>query len=131
MAKDIAYCGIGRIPSTKRRGSMKECAQKNQVRYYGIKKIDTTMLKAYDSKKFKKGSSKEKTMENLALYRARVKKLKGMISIEKDKTKKKEQEKALKIAEDALKKTAESYRKMSRSRKSKRSRKSRKSSRRN
>jgi hypothetical protein len=32
------YCSIGKVPSGKRLGSMKECAELGQIRYYGIKK---------------------------------------------------------------------------------------------
>lgn len=35
-----AYCGIGNVPKNKKRGSMKECAEAGQIRYYGLKLID-------------------------------------------------------------------------------------------
>ena len=38
------FCGIGKIPKKSRRGTMRECAEKGQVRYYGIKKIDAKTL---------------------------------------------------------------------------------------
>ena len=34
------YCGIGKVPKGSKRGSMKECVESGQIRYYGIKKID-------------------------------------------------------------------------------------------
>lgn len=33
------YCGIGKLPKDKRRGSMIECAENGKVAYYGVKKI--------------------------------------------------------------------------------------------
>jgi len=44
------YCGIGKIPKAQRRGNMRECAEKGQIRYYGIKKIDTKTLEASKNK---------------------------------------------------------------------------------
>jgi len=48
---DDAFCGIGKIPNGKRRGNMMECAEKKQVRYWGIKKVDNRTLKAVKNKK--------------------------------------------------------------------------------
>ena len=44
------YCGIGKIQKGHRRGNMRECAEKGQIRYYGIKKIDTKTLEATKNK---------------------------------------------------------------------------------
>ena len=38
------YCGIGDVPKGHKRGTMRECAEKKQIRYYGIKKIDSKTL---------------------------------------------------------------------------------------
>lgn len=38
------FCGVGKIPKKSRLGTMQECAEKGQVRYYGIKKIDPNIL---------------------------------------------------------------------------------------
>ena len=38
------FCGIGKMPKKSRRGTMRECAEKGQIRYYGIKKIDAKTL---------------------------------------------------------------------------------------
>lgn len=43
MSDDI-YCGSGKIPAGKREGTMKECLKKNQVRLWGVKKIDKKVL---------------------------------------------------------------------------------------
>jgi len=62
------YCGIGKIPKRQRRGNMKECAEKGQVRYYGIKKIDTKTLEASKNK-----DSIPETREKLILEISRQK----------------------------------------------------------
>ena len=38
------FCGIGKVPAKSRLGSMKECAEKKQIRYYGVKKVDPKIL---------------------------------------------------------------------------------------
>lgn len=42
--KDM-YCGIGKIPSGKIRGTPEHCVQTNQIRYYGLELIDEDLLK--------------------------------------------------------------------------------------
>lgn len=43
--KKKMYCGIGPVPKGKIRASPEYCVKKNQIRYYGIKAIDKTLLK--------------------------------------------------------------------------------------
>jgi hypothetical protein len=38
------FCGIGKMPKKSRRGTMRECAEKGQIRYYGIKKVDAKTI---------------------------------------------------------------------------------------
>ena len=38
------YCGVGRIPKGKRRGTIEECIKANQIRYYGLQPIDIKLL---------------------------------------------------------------------------------------
>lgn len=45
----MSYCGKGPVPKGKTRGSAEYCLRNNQVRYYGVKKIDAKMLKDYES----------------------------------------------------------------------------------
>ncbi len=45
MSDKKAYCGIGEVPSKKYRGTSEECVNNNQIRYYGLKKIDPEILK--------------------------------------------------------------------------------------
>ena len=34
------FCGAGKMPKTSRVGTSTECAEKNQIRYYGLNKVD-------------------------------------------------------------------------------------------
>lgn len=38
------YCGSKKLPANHRVGTMQECVDKNQVRLYGINKVDTRLL---------------------------------------------------------------------------------------
>ena len=60
-----AYCGAKEVPKGKRRGSMKECANASQIRYYGIKKIDSTTIKSVEK------SRRELLDIDAAIHRAR------------------------------------------------------------
>jgi len=49
MAK--AFCGVGNIPKGYKKGSMKECVKKGQVRLYGLYKIDPKLLEQDNTEK--------------------------------------------------------------------------------
>lgn len=55
--KKKPYCSIGEVPKGQKRGSMKECADMKQIRYYGVKKIDSRTLE-YSTNGHKKISKK-------------------------------------------------------------------------
>lgn len=57
------YCGINKVPKGKKRGTAKECAKANQIRYYGIEQIDPDLLK----KKKKKLDFEEEKLKLLTL----------------------------------------------------------------
>lgn len=44
------YCGCREVPKGKTRGSMKECADCGQIRYYGLKKTDPLIIMAKSNK---------------------------------------------------------------------------------
>lgn len=81
------YCSIGPVPKSQKLGSMKECAEKKQIRYYGIKKIDPKLLESIS-----RGSKGKETRDKLAIkmigLRGRVGRITKDIASEKDKTKK-------------------------------------------
>lgn len=45
------FCGVGKIPKDKVRGTPEYCASKNQVRYYGLVKIDEKLLNKHKKNK--------------------------------------------------------------------------------
>ena len=55
MPKIEIVCGIKEPKKNQRRGTMLECAEKKQIRYYGIKKVDKVILDMLN------GTSKKKT----------------------------------------------------------------------
>ena len=90
------YCGIDKLPKNHRYGTMVECAKKGQIRYYGLKKIDSKSIKAAKTKD-KKTVTREKLLLKLVEMRGTIKKNKGLIQMTKDK---KEKEKYAKIIKD-------------------------------
>jgi len=105
------FCGIGKIPKKSRRGTMRECAEKGQIRYYGIKKVDAKTLALSKDK-----SSIPDTREGIIKMAAG---LKGLIRRNKTRceTTKNEKEKAnyckiWKDAEKKLRKVAIKYKKL-------------------
>jgi hypothetical protein len=100
------YCGIEKVPKGKRLGSMIECAEKGQVRYYGLNKIDTRVLEhVRNEKKNDKTQSKlrDKLIVKLVELKEKKKILTDKIEYSKDKTKKLAIEKELKIVTKDLK----------------------------
>ena len=68
--------------------SMKECAEKKQIRYYGVKKIDQKTLDLYYNKKSsKKNNATEKRLKLVRIY-GELAKLEKQITREKDDKKK-------------------------------------------
>jgi thiamine pyrophosphokinase len=109
MSSDI-YCGAKKLPKNKRYGSMAECAEKGQVSYWGIKKIDSRVLE--NSKGQKKLSLDKARLAKIKLD-TRLKKLtKDLDSVkekEKKQTIKKELEKTKKELVKATKDFKEAF----------------------
>lgn len=94
MSQTQIFCGASKkVPKGKRIGSMKECFNMNQVRFWGLQKIDPQLFKMRDEqlkidqkiKSMKK--SKDKLLATLAGLNGRIRKYNGEIAI-KGKTKK-------------------------------------------
>jgi hypothetical protein len=82
-----SYCGINNVPKGKHRGSMKECAEKGEIRYYGIKKVDKRLVEGVKAKKYKK-LNKTQMFAKKGELRGKIKTLKDKIKSEKDESKK-------------------------------------------
>lgn len=102
------YCGIGKIPKSSRLGSMKECAEKKQIRYYGVKKVDSKLIEATKTKKKKsdyglESPGRRKLLSAMGSLRGKIKNIKRRIESEKNKDKKKDLETELAELNDKLK----------------------------
>jgi hypothetical protein len=75
------FCGISQpIPKGHKLGSMKECLELKQVRYYGLKKIDSKLADSINVKK----ESKSELMIKIAGLRGKLSKLKRDIDNSKN-----------------------------------------------
>jgi hypothetical protein len=83
------YCGVKNVPKGKKRGTMKQCASKGEVRYYGLKRIDPKLLEHAQSKKGKMGSKKD-LEKRMIILRVRLRKTKTKYAEEKNQKKKQE-----------------------------------------
>lgn len=102
------YCGINKTPKGQRLGTMKECAEKGQIRRFGINKIDKKTLELA-KKKDVIPETREKLIMKMASLRGSIRKYKGRYETTKDKDaegkKKKEDYRKLWVkAENDLKK---------------------------
>jgi hypothetical protein len=100
------YCGINKLQKNKRLGSMKERAEKGQVSYWGLKKIDARLLA---STKVSKKMSLDKTRMNKIKFDTRLKKLTKDYENEKDKTKKQTIKKNIEKTKKAVEKATKEY----------------------
>ncbi len=104
------YCGIKKVPKNKKLGSMKDCAEKGQVTYWGLKKIDNKILES--SQKNKKVSLDKARLNKIKLD-TRLKKLNKDLDNTKEKEKKatikKEIDKTKKELEKATKQFKEAF----------------------
>ena len=89
MARDDIQCGIGKLTKGKRLGSMKECAEKGQVKLYGLRKIDPKTMASIKAKKTIV-AQRLTLMKKIVVVRVHIKKDTENIEFQKDKKKKAE-----------------------------------------
>ncbi len=109
------YCGIGKVPKGQRLGNMKECAEKGQVRYYGIKKIDPKTIEL-TKKKDKIPETRDKLIIKISGLKGSINKFKGRYETTKEKDKKEEYHKQWKKAEAELKEAIAKFEKVEKER---------------
>lgn len=74
MEDENIYCGIGKIPKKKKLGTMRQCAEKKQIRYYGVKKLDPIQLKiALGNENKKAQKTRNKLIKEMGSLRGKVK----------------------------------------------------------
>ena len=98
------YCGIKEIPKNAKRGSMRECAEKNQIRYWGLKKVDSRVLENVEQL-----MSLDKARLNRTKFDTRLKRLTTQYNRTKDKEKKLILKKEITETEKELKKATKIY----------------------
>ena len=76
------YCGVGKIPTGRKRGTMKECLSKGQIRYYGIEEMNKRIYDIYRDEK-KKEMKYKKLKKKLENNKPTKKKSGGAIDIHK------------------------------------------------
>jgi hypothetical protein len=103
MPKQKVVCGVKEPTKNERRGTMVECAEKKQIRYYGLKKVDKKIVDKMTKKKsdmtLEEASGKAKGLKT------RLKNIKAKLEIAK-------KEKDIKKMEDLtkeFKKTKEQF----------------------
>ena len=67
-----AFCGVGNIPKGFKKGSMKECVEKGQVRLYGLFKVDPKLLEPDTKNSKKEKKVKTYTLNELFLKLSKV-----------------------------------------------------------
>ena len=82
------YCGLGPVPKGHRLGTMQECLEKGQVKYWGVKKIDPTLLASHKkTKRTKKVTSINDIRIMQVSLRGKIKKKTGELQGEKNEKK--------------------------------------------
>ena len=81
---DKIVCGVKEPKKGEKRGTMRECADKRQVRYYGVKKVDKKIIDELTGKTKKvKYYSEPVVMGAIVGLRARAKKFESRIETAK------------------------------------------------
>ncbi len=88
------YCSIGNVPKNKKRGSMKECIEKKQIRYYGIKKVDSKLVASVLKSKKNQNNIEKIKLKEITLS-ARLKKIKTEYDKENKRSKSQKNEKKI------------------------------------
>lgn len=80
------FCGATQpVPKGHRIGSMKECLENKQVRYYGLKKIDSKLVESLNNKKTKK----DELLSEILTMKGKLERIKKNIEISKTASEKK------------------------------------------
>ncbi len=100
------YCGAKKVPKNKKLGSMVECAEKGQVMYWGVKKIDNRVLENVQGQK---KVSLDKARTNKIKLDTRLKKMVKDLENAKDKEKKQTLKKNIEKTKKELEKATKEF----------------------
>lgn len=96
------FCGAGKMPKTSRVGTSTECAEKNQIRYYGLNKVDPKTIEK-TKKKEHVPDTREKLFKLMFKLKGTIGRNKGRYEGAKDEKAKAEYYKLWQDAEKELK----------------------------
>lgn len=96
------FCGAGKMPKTSRVGTSTECAEKNQIRYYGLNKVDPKTIER-TKKKEHVPDTREKLFKLMFKLKGTIGRNKGRYEGAKDEKAKAEYYKLWQDAEKELK----------------------------
>jgi len=102
------FCGVGKVPKGKTRGSMIDCVKKSQIRYYGLKKIDPTLIAA----KISTGPSIKDVRRDMIVIKARYNKLVSKLKVALSQERKEEIFKEIKQVQKEFEAAKSKYDKM-------------------
>jgi len=83
MSEKELYYGPGDVPKGKKRANIKEALEANQIRYYGVKKVDERIIKKAQKKDQNKQTIRDLQNKNIRLM-VKIRKLIAQIKKEKD-----------------------------------------------
>lgn len=83
MSEMELYYGVGTPPKGKRRANVKEALEANQIRYYGLKKVDKRIVTKAQKKDQDKQTIRDLQNKKIRLF-ARIKNMIKLIKAEKD-----------------------------------------------
>lgn len=92
------YCGMNKTlpkPKTQRRGSMKECAELGQIRYWGLHKADEKTAFASRNRRSNEKATKTKLLNQFGSLRGKIQRMQKDMPREKDAKKKAEMKETL------------------------------------
>ena len=111
MPKNV-YCGSDEVPKEHRRGTMKECIEKKQIRLYGLFKVDPNLLKAESKKSKIKYYTSTTLFSEISKINGKIIKYERIISNSKIDSEKKDAKKEIKQLKEERTKFADYYKRV-------------------
>ena len=111
MPKNV-YCGSDEVPKEHRRGTMKECVEKKQIRLYGLFKVDPNLLKAESKKSKIKYYTSTTLFSEISKINGKIIKYERIISSSKIDSEKKDAKKEIKQLKEERTKFAGYYKRV-------------------
>jgi len=111
MPKKI-YCGSDEVPKEHRRGTMKECVEKRQIRLYGLFKVDPNLLNPESKKTKIKYYTTTTVFEQISKINGKIDKNERIINFSKKESEIAEAKKEIKELKEERKKFADYFKRV-------------------